>query len=213
MSLILNRLKVWQKLALLAVLGALLVAVPLALLVRSELADLELAQHQAEGIAPLRMALGAIRLVQQHRGLSAQTLAGRNDVQDARKKTAQAVAEALAALDANVRERADDALLTAHWRGRLRRADNRAAPTPSAASSQPTRRHVPGADKSGSRPNPPRSEPKMEPAVFQAYASPSCRPTCSRPRPSSAISKGNCTPAAIAGGSTTSVVTTAQPAT
>ena len=112
---LLNRLKVWQKLLLLAVLGAVLVAVPLGLLVRDELAARTLNRHQADGIEPLRQTLQAVQLVQQHRGLSAQTLSGRTDAGATRNGKAQAITAALAALDAIVRARSDDVVLTSFW--------------------------------------------------------------------------------------------------
>ena len=112
---LLNRLKVWQKLMLLAALGGVLVAVPAVLLVRDGLAARTLNQHQASGIEPLHQTLLAVQFVQQHRGLSAQTLSGRTDASAARSSRAQAITEALTALDAIVRARSDDAVLTSYW--------------------------------------------------------------------------------------------------
>src|SRR2546427_630630 len=61
------------------------------------------------------------------------------------------------------------------------------AATPNATSKPTTAHQAPVAESTGKSPNPPAKEPRIAPTVFQAYVSPTSRPTFSRPRPSSAI--------------------------
>ncbi len=66
-----------------------------------------------------------------------------------------------------------------------------------------TAHHVPGADNSGKMPNPPASEPRIAPTVFQAKAVPTCLPRSFSPCPRSPINSGNCKPLISAAGKTT----------
>lgn len=112
---ILNRLKVWQKLSLLAVLGALLLAVPVTLLVRDHESSRARVLHQIGGIEPLQRVLDGLHLVAQHRGLSAQTLSGQDFARTARVQKARDVDAVFAQLSEIVAARDDDAMLNAAW--------------------------------------------------------------------------------------------------
>lgn len=112
---LLNRLKVWQKLSLLAVLGALLLAVPVTLLVRDHEHSRARVLHQLDGIGPLQRVLDGVKLVQQHRGLSARTLSGQDAARTPREQKAREVDALFAQLSGIVAARSEDALLARAW--------------------------------------------------------------------------------------------------
>jgi PAS domain S-box-containing protein len=89
-STLLNRLRLWQKFALLGMLALLLVEPPLGLYVveTNEAIDFTAAQRQA--IAPGRAALALLQFVQQHRGLSAAFLGAGGLAEARRAKQAEA---------------------------------------------------------------------------------------------------------------------------
>ncbi|HJV51096.1 MAG TPA: methyl-accepting chemotaxis protein [Noviherbaspirillum sp.] len=93
MHTLLNRLFLWQKCALLAVLGMLLAAAPLILYMNESNKAVHRATRSAEGIAPIDAVLQIVLLIQQHRGLSALVLAG-NQSEDAPRAAKQAEADA-----------------------------------------------------------------------------------------------------------------------
>lgn len=108
----LNRLFLWQKFALLAVLGGLLVAVPLTLYLQEAGKSLESARLEANGIAPTRAVLHVVTLMQQHRGLSAMMLAGSESAPAQRAAKQIEVEKAIAAADAFAVDLADAALVS-----------------------------------------------------------------------------------------------------
>jgi methyl-accepting chemotaxis protein len=100
MSTLLNRLLLWQKFVLLAVFGAILVAVPLTLYISESNKSVDAASLEARGVGPARALLKVVVLTQQHRGLSAMVLAGNELIQTQRTAKQEEVAKAFAEMDA-----------------------------------------------------------------------------------------------------------------
>ncbi|HEU4843644.1 MAG TPA: methyl-accepting chemotaxis protein [Burkholderiaceae bacterium] len=100
MNLILRRLLLWQKFLVLSLLCAVLVAIPLLLYVVESGKEVGVAQQEVQGIAPIRATMNAIRLAQQHRGLSAMVLGGDSSATERRRAKQQELATALTATDA-----------------------------------------------------------------------------------------------------------------
>lgn len=66
-----------RKFALIGAIAALMLALPSLLVVRANLTKLQAANEQLAGIAPARAAIDVLHYMQQHRGLSAVVLGGR----------------------------------------------------------------------------------------------------------------------------------------
>ncbi|HJV03480.1 MAG TPA: methyl-accepting chemotaxis protein [Burkholderiaceae bacterium] len=99
MNLILRRLLLWQKFLVLSLLCAVLVAIPLLLYIVQSGQEVSVARQEAQGIAPIRATMTAIKLAQQHRGLSAIVLGGDTSATDRRRAKQQELAQALATAD------------------------------------------------------------------------------------------------------------------
>jgi methyl-accepting chemotaxis protein len=95
MNLILRRLLLWQKFLVLSLLCAVLVAIPLLLYIVQSGQEVGVARQEAQGIAPIRASLNAIKLAQQHRGLSAMVLGGDASAAERRRAKQQELAQAL----------------------------------------------------------------------------------------------------------------------
>ncbi len=109
-----RNLLLWQKFAILGVLGALLAGIPLALYVRSTNESIAAAQLEARGVLPSQKLLRVVQLTQQHRGMAAGALGG-NGALKAQRPAKQAEVET-ALQDAGAlfrRDIADTALLGA----------------------------------------------------------------------------------------------------
>ena len=98
---LLNRLRLWQKFSLLGVLGLLLVGPPLLLYVLEANKSIDFTQGGRAAIAPGRAAHTLLRLVQQHRGLSAAEL-GAHTLLTQRQAIQVEANQALAALEADM---------------------------------------------------------------------------------------------------------------
>lgn len=98
---LLNRLRLWQKFTLLGVLGLLLVGPPLLLYVLEANKSIDFTQVGRAAIAPGRAAHTLLRLVQQHRGLSAAEL-GAHTLLTQRQAIQVEANQALAALEADM---------------------------------------------------------------------------------------------------------------
>ncbi|MCE2950432.1 MAG: methyl-accepting chemotaxis protein [Betaproteobacteria bacterium] len=81
----LRTMKLWQKFAALALLGAIMCAVPLMKVVASKNAEIGVAQSEAEGLGPVRAAIALQRQLQAHRGLSGIVLNGNAGVDGERR--------------------------------------------------------------------------------------------------------------------------------
>ena len=85
----LRSMKLWQKFAALAVIGAVMCAVPLVKVVGYKNAEIAVARAEAEGLGPVRIAVVLQRNLQTHRGLSGILLNGNASV-DADRRARQA---------------------------------------------------------------------------------------------------------------------------
>ncbi|MGE3537010.1 MAG: methyl-accepting chemotaxis protein [Candidatus Tectimicrobiota bacterium] len=92
MNALLNRMLIWQKLLIVALLGLLAVLLPLGLYLREAHRDYDFTRREAQGIGPALSVIKVLHSSQQHRGLAAQTLAGREDA-DTRRATMQQTLE------------------------------------------------------------------------------------------------------------------------
>ncbi|MGB6242120.1 MAG: methyl-accepting chemotaxis protein [Castellaniella sp.] len=95
----LNRLRLWQKFSILAVLGVVLVSLPLMLYLYESGRIIQATELETDGLVPLRQNLQTLRLTQQHRGLSALVLNGDTASQTKRRAKQEEADQALVALD------------------------------------------------------------------------------------------------------------------
>ncbi|HNV58713.1 MAG TPA: methyl-accepting chemotaxis protein [Rhodoferax sp.] len=97
-----RNLRFAHKFLLIAVLAALMLAVPTAIFVRVNLADIASAKHEVSGLHPIQEVMKLTQLSQQHRGLSGGALAG-NEAQAAARQNKEAeVSQVYAAAKAAV---------------------------------------------------------------------------------------------------------------
>jgi len=99
---LLDRLRLWQKFALLGALAALTVAFPYVQFVRSAQANLEFTRVELNGIEPAQATIRLMQLLQQHRNLAASALAGTEGQGGARAAKQAEIDQALAALDQKI---------------------------------------------------------------------------------------------------------------
>lgn len=104
MNILLNRLLLWQKFALLALLGALLIAAPLSLYVLESDKSIEAANLEVRAIVPIQTVLKVVQLMQQHRGLSAMLLGGNIDAKGPRAAKQEEVSKAIDSMDAALKQ-------------------------------------------------------------------------------------------------------------
>ncbi|WP_443114959.1 methyl-accepting chemotaxis protein [Herbaspirillum seropedicae] len=98
MGQLLANLKLWQKFALLGLLGLVLFGVPTTLYFNSTERVIRFKQQEIAGVEPVRRLLRSVQLMQQHRGMSAVMLNGAADMAGPRQAKAAEVDQALAAL-------------------------------------------------------------------------------------------------------------------
>ncbi|CAN7577843.1 methyl-accepting chemotaxis protein [Pseudoduganella sp. LjRoot289] len=91
-------MKLWQRFALLGLMGVLLVAPPSALFINGSNQNIDFSATELDGIAPGRTVLQLLQQVQQHRGLSAAFLGG-GQMADQRAAKADEVGKTLAQAD------------------------------------------------------------------------------------------------------------------
>jgi methyl-accepting chemotaxis protein len=89
MSNILRSMKLWQKFAVLGVIGTVMCAVPLTKVIQYKSDEISVAKGEDAGIDPLRTALSLQQQLQKHRALSVMSLAG-NANADADRRASQA---------------------------------------------------------------------------------------------------------------------------
>ncbi|MGE0329093.1 MAG: methyl-accepting chemotaxis protein [Ramlibacter sp.] len=109
-----SRMKVLHRFAVIGAIALTATAVPVAMSVVRVYGTMQVAQREADGIAPVRATLLAMQRVQQHRGLSAAVLGGNAAAQadrDAARQEATRALEALVALAPRVRDATTLALL------------------------------------------------------------------------------------------------------
>ncbi len=99
MNTLLNRLLLWHKFALLGLLGAISVAVPLTLFILESNKAVHSAQEQARAIVPIQSLFKVVQMIQQHRGLSAMVLNGNEDAKALRSKKQSDVNAAMTGME------------------------------------------------------------------------------------------------------------------
>jgi len=114
---LLARLSVAQRFTLLVALCGIAILVPAAKLTGSVWADTQVVQRELDGLAPAQALNHVIRLMQQHRGLSAVWLGGKDDQAGARAAKADEVDKAVGAFEArlNADAAAAGSPLARHW--------------------------------------------------------------------------------------------------
>ncbi|GAB3542314.1 hypothetical protein GCM10027343_14080 [Noviherbaspirillum agri] len=114
MSLLQNRLYLWQKFVVLAVLAAVLTAVPLVMYQNEASKAIDVAREEVAGMPTVRAVLDTVLLVQQHRGLSAMYLSGNDSVQAQRAAKQDEIVKSISAADSAV-ARAGSSVIAARW--------------------------------------------------------------------------------------------------
>ncbi|WP_323011351.1 methyl-accepting chemotaxis protein [Castellaniella sp.] len=112
----LNRLRLWQKFSILAVLGVVLVATPTFLYLSASGQQIQATQQEIQGLQPVRQGLQVLQLMQQHRGLSALVLSGDVGAGARRLNKQNEVEQALTALDGTLRQDQHDPAINSLWR-------------------------------------------------------------------------------------------------
>lgn len=129
-----GRLKVLHRFALIGAIALTATAVPVAMSVARVYGTMQVAQREADGIAPVRATMRVMQLVQQHRGLSAAVLGGNAAAladRDAVRQQATQAVDALLALAPRVHDATTLALLRklpADWSAVYQRAGAPGAP-------------------------------------------------------------------------------------
>ncbi|WP_323025572.1 methyl-accepting chemotaxis protein [Castellaniella sp.] len=112
---VLNRLRLWQKFAMLALFGVVLVSIPFALYVHESGKTIQATRLESSGLQPMRLLMKTLQLAQQHRGLAMITLNGDASA-DARRAALQDDADrAFEALDTALRQDVQAPTLLAAW--------------------------------------------------------------------------------------------------
>lgn len=98
MNALLKKMFLKQKILLLGILAAILVAIPTVLFLQESDKAIDVARLEARGIEPARKLLRIVQMVQQHRGLSAMQLNGSADTREQLAVTEHDVERAMAAM-------------------------------------------------------------------------------------------------------------------
>src|SRR5437773_2627911 len=115
MNTILKKLFLWQKFAILGILAAVLVSVPLVLYIHESNKSIAAVALEIQGVVPARTMLKTVQLVQQHRGLSA-LVVGRNETALSQRTAKMEEAEkTIAAMDAIIKKDINDAAISDAW--------------------------------------------------------------------------------------------------
>ncbi|HZW13961.1 MAG TPA: methyl-accepting chemotaxis protein [Noviherbaspirillum sp.] len=114
MSQLLNRLYLWQKFVVLAVLAAVLTAAPLVMYQNEARKAISITQAEVAGMPTVRTVLDTVLLVQQHRGLSAMFLSGNDSAQTQRAAKQDEIMKSIAAADKAV-EQARNTVIDKRW--------------------------------------------------------------------------------------------------
>jgi len=96
-----------HKFLLIALLAALMMAVPTGIFVRDNLASISVAQQEVRGLGPIQLTMRLTQLSQQHRGMSAVVLAGNGAQAHARQDKATEVSQAITHMQTAVAELGD----------------------------------------------------------------------------------------------------------
>jgi methyl-accepting chemotaxis protein len=115
MNALLNRLRLWQKFAILGLFGVVLVAAPFILYLNESGKVISAAKLERQGLAPIRLVLKTLQLAQQHRGLSAMALGGNAAAQPKRAAKMEETDQAFAALEAELQKNVKSAAISSAW--------------------------------------------------------------------------------------------------
>jgi methyl-accepting chemotaxis protein len=115
MNRLLNRLLLWQKFVLLGLLGVLLVAAPFTLYLTESGKLITATTLEIEGVAPAQRLLPVLKLMQQHRGLSAIVLSGNETALPKRTAKMEETDKAIAELDGAIRTAASAPAILGEW--------------------------------------------------------------------------------------------------
>ena len=110
-----RNLRLSRKFALLSVVAAGVVLLPLAYSVRSVERDLARDRSELAGIAPSRGLLRLVQLTQQHRGLSAATLGGKTDLESQRSARQTDIEQAIETVGTLLRSQDESPRLRTEW--------------------------------------------------------------------------------------------------
>jgi len=110
-----SNLRLSRKFALLGVVAAVMVLLPLSYYVRGVEKDLGRTQAELRGIGPSRGLLRVVQLTQQHRGLSATVLGGKSDLEPQRSGRQAEAEQAVETFSALSRDFGSDARLQGDW--------------------------------------------------------------------------------------------------
>jgi len=105
---LISRLRLWQKFTLVGFIALLMAGVASLLLMQNYYQGMRTVQVELSGLKPVRDVLSLVRLMQQHRGLSAGLLAGNGQLQADRAAKQDEVHEALKQASASVQALAQD---------------------------------------------------------------------------------------------------------
>ncbi len=100
----LNRLRLWQKFAVLALFGVVLVAAPFILYVLESGKTIDATRLELRGLQPMHQMMKVLQLTQQHRGLSMITLNGDTSAESRRATLQTDTDRVFEALDADLRQ-------------------------------------------------------------------------------------------------------------
>ncbi|HEY0885817.1 MAG TPA: nitrate- and nitrite sensing domain-containing protein, partial [Ramlibacter sp.] len=112
----LGRLAIWQKLAIFGFLGVAVSLPPTVMYVAASSADVDRIQREAAGLEPAQALLQVIRLLQQHRGLSAGVLGGNADMASRREQVQGEVDQAMSQATAVFGRRIGDRATGERWK-------------------------------------------------------------------------------------------------
>jgi len=96
---VLGRLRLWQKLAILGWIAALLVAIPFYFFLTDQQQIIDAALQEEQGLEPAVKMLDVLRATAKHRGLSASVLAGKEALEADRRKQKDSVNAAISTFD------------------------------------------------------------------------------------------------------------------
>ncbi|MGB3276813.1 MAG: methyl-accepting chemotaxis protein [Castellaniella sp.] len=115
----LNRLRLWQKFAVLALFGVVLVAAPFILYVLESGKTIDATRLELRGLQPMHQMMKVLQLTQQHRGLSMITLNGDTSAESRRAALQTDTDRVFEALDADLRQDVRDPAVLGVWQEAL----------------------------------------------------------------------------------------------
>ena len=118
---ILHRLSLARKFIILGAIALLMPAIPTWLYLKQSMAEIDTAQLEARGTAPMIALQKLVQLTQQHRGLAAGMLGGNEALAAKRPATRDALGKAIEALEASLKGADAPAPIISQWAERKQR--------------------------------------------------------------------------------------------